>query len=198
MSNTIKFINVNDIKPNNKNPRVIKDKKFADLIKSIKEFPEMLQIRPIIINKQNIILGGNMRYRASVEAGLKEVPVKVVNLSKAKEQEFMIKDNVSSGLWDWDVLANEWDTANLADWGMDNYMFGANDLDFNLDEQIEIEEELKDHKITDDGYVRFEIVIEEQEKKNLVGLISKIKKDLDCSSAEAFLHIIKSYNYERE
>ena len=193
MSNTTKYIKINKIKPNGENPRVIKDNKFKDLVASIKNFPEMLEIRPIVINKNNVILGGNMRYRASKEAGLDKVPVKIVDLTPEKEREFMIKDNVNSGIWDWDVLANEWDMQNLTDWGMDSYMFGASDTSFDLDEEIEIEEELKDHKITDDGYVRFEIVLLEEEKKSLVNLISQVKKELDSTSAQAFLHIIKSY-----
>ena len=193
MSNTTKFIKVKELKSNSSNPRVIRDNKFKDLVESIKGFPEMLEIRPIIINKKNLILGGNMRFRASIEAGLKEVPVKIVDLTPKKEKEFIIRDNVNSGVWDYDVLANEWDDKDLVDWGMETFMFGTNDNSLDLDERFEVEEELKDHKITDDGYVRFEIVLPEEDKKNLINLISNIKKELQISSADAFIHIIKSF-----
>tara|TARA_R110002074_G_scaffold371284_3_gene546352 strand:- start:924 stop:1511 length:588 start_codon:yes stop_codon:yes gene_type:complete len=193
MSNTTKFIKVKELKSNSSNPRVIRDNKFKDLVESIKGFPEMLEIRPIIINKKNLILGGNMRFRASIEAGLKEVPVKIVDLTPKKEKEFIIRDNVNSGVWDYDVLANEWDDKDLVDWGMETFMFGTNDNSLDLDERFEVEEELKDHKITDDGYVRFEIVLPEEDKKNLINLISNIKKELKISSADAFIHIIKSF-----
>lgn len=110
---------ISDIKPNPQNPRTIKDENFKKLVQSIKDFPEMLDARPLVINKDNIILGGNMRFKASKEAGLKEVPVKIVDWSEEKQREFVIKDNVSGGDWDWDLLANEWDAEELDAWGLD-------------------------------------------------------------------------------
>jgi len=109
---------ITDIKLNPNNPRTIKDDKFKKLVKSIKDFPEMLSIRPIVVNQEMIILGGNMRYRACLEAGIKEIPVIITDLSEAKQKEFLIKDNISGGEWDWDALANEWDTTELKDWGL--------------------------------------------------------------------------------
>ncbi len=109
---------VSDIKLNPNNPRVIKDTKFKNLVESIKNFPEMLDIRPIVVNKDMVILGGNMRYRACIEAGIKEIPVIITDLPEDKQREFLIKDNVSGGEWDWDVLANEWDNSELKDWGL--------------------------------------------------------------------------------
>lgn len=111
---------VNDIKLNPNNPRIIKDDKFKKLVKSIQEFPEMLDIRPIVVNSDMVILGGNMRFRACKEAGLKEIPVIIAdNLSEEQQKQFLIKDNVSGGEWDWDMLANEWDVEQLDEWGLD-------------------------------------------------------------------------------
>ncbi len=110
---------INDIKINPNNPRIIKDDKFKKLVESIKNFPEMLDIRPIVVNKDMIILGGNMRYKACKEAGLKEVPVIVTDFTEEQEREFLIKDNVSGGEWDWDILANEWDKEELEEWWLD-------------------------------------------------------------------------------
>ena len=109
---------IEDIKPNPDNPRTIKDDNFKKLVQSIKEFPEMLEAREIVLNKDHIILGGNMRYRAAKEAGIKELPVKIVDWSEEKQKEFIIKDNISGGEWDWDILANEWDTSFLDKWGL--------------------------------------------------------------------------------
>jgi len=115
---------ISAIKRNPNNPRILKDDKFAKLTQSIKDFPQMLDIRPIVVNDDMIVLGGNMRLKACKEAGLKEVPViKVNDLTEEQQREFIIKDNVGFGEWDWDLLANEWDTDLLEDWGLE--------LDFN-------------------------------------------------------------------
>jgi len=118
---------ISDIKLNPNNPRLIKDDKFKKLVQSIKDFPEMLDIRPIVVNQDMIILGGNMRYRACKEAGIKEIPVIVTNLSEEKQREFLIKDNTSGGEWDWDMIANEWDTEELVEWGLDIPVFNIED-----------------------------------------------------------------------
>lgn len=113
-------VNIKDINPNPNNPRVVKDAKFKQLVQSIKEFPEMLELRPIIVNADMIILGGNMRYKACIEAGLKEIPIiKADQLTEEQQREFIIKDNVGFGEWDWEQLANEWDVEELSHWGLD-------------------------------------------------------------------------------
>ena len=113
-------LKINKLRPNTENPRIIKDNKFKKLVESIKEFPQMLDLRPIVIDENFTILGGNMRYRACMEAGLKEVPVKIAEgLSDEQKKEFVVKDNLSFGEWDWDVLGNEWNNTALHDWGMD-------------------------------------------------------------------------------
>tara|TARA_R110000796_G_scaffold50892_2_gene120126 strand:- start:166 stop:750 length:585 start_codon:yes stop_codon:yes gene_type:complete len=125
-------VKIASVNPSPNNPRIIKDNKFKKLVKSIQEFPEMLKLRPIVVDDRNFILGGNMRYKACVEAGLKEIPViKATDLTEEQKQEFVIKDNSSFGEWDWDVLANEWDNTKLNDWGMD--VWEANDdIDYSI------------------------------------------------------------------
>lgn len=113
-------LKISEIKLNPNNPRLIKDDKFAKLVKSIKDFPEMLDIRPIVVNSDMVILGGNMRFKACKEAGLKEIPVIVAdNLTEEQQKEFLIKDNTSGGEWDFEMLANEWDVEQLEEWGLD-------------------------------------------------------------------------------
>jgi ParB-like chromosome segregation protein Spo0J len=116
----MQIVKINSIKTNPKNPRLIKDDKFKKLVKSIQEFPQMLELRPIVVDENNIILGGNMRYKACVEAGLKEIYIlKAEDLTEQQKDEFIVKDNVGFGEWDWDILANEWDAELLNDWGLD-------------------------------------------------------------------------------
>jgi hypothetical protein len=113
-------VKISEVKSNPNNPRQIKDDKFAKLVQSIKDFPEMLDIRPIVVNADMVVLGGNMRFKACKEAGLKEIPIIVAeNLTDEQQKEFIIKDNVSGGEWDWDMLANEWDVEQLTEWGLD-------------------------------------------------------------------------------
>lgn len=113
-------VEINKIKPNSNNPRVIKDYKFKKLVQSIQEFPEMLEKRPIVVDENMIVLGGNMRLKACIEAGLKKIHVIMAEgWSEKQKNQFIIKDNSNFGEWDWDVLANEWDTSNLKDWGLD-------------------------------------------------------------------------------
>jgi DNA modification methylase len=113
-------VNIASIKPNPDNPRFVKDSKFKKLVKSIKEFPEMLEKRPIIVDENMVVLGGNMRLKACKSAGLFEVWIdKAIGWSDEKKKEFIIKDNVGFGEWDWDILANEWDANDLDDWGLD-------------------------------------------------------------------------------
>jgi len=112
-------VKINKIFSNENNPRVIKDYKFNQLVKSIKEFPEMLEKRPIVVDEDMTVLGGNMRLKACREAGLKEVYIDIAKgWSDIQKQQFIIKDNVGFGEWDWDLLANEWDTDSLKSWGM--------------------------------------------------------------------------------
>jgi ParB-like chromosome segregation protein Spo0J len=115
----IQSVKISDVKSNPNNPRLIKDDKFAKLVQSLKDFPEMANVRPIVVNQDFVVLGGNMRLKAMKEAGWKQVPVQVVDWSEDQQKEFIIKDNVGFGEWEWDVLANEWEADDLDKWGLD-------------------------------------------------------------------------------
>jgi ParB-like chromosome segregation protein Spo0J len=120
----MQIVKISEVKPNPKNPRIIKDGKFQKLVKSIQEFPDMLNKRPLIVftdvDDKYVVLGGNMRLKACKEIGLKEIPIIVADeWTEEQKNEFLIKDNVGFGEWDWDSLANEWDVEKLDDWGLD-------------------------------------------------------------------------------
>jgi DNA modification methylase len=122
----IQNVPINTVKANPNNPRIIKDDKFAKLVKSINEFPQMLNLRPIVVNDDMVVLGGNMRLKACKEAGLKEIPIiKASELTEQQQKEFIVKDNVGYGEWDWSDLANNWDSEQLIDWGLDIPGFDA-------------------------------------------------------------------------
>ena len=120
----MKLVKISEVKPNPKNPRIIKDGKFQKLVKSIQEFPDMLNKRPLVVftdvDNKYVVLGGNMRLKACKEIGLKEIPIIIADeWTEEQKNEFLIKDNVGFGEWDWDSLANEWDVEKLEDWGLD-------------------------------------------------------------------------------
>ena len=148
----MEIVKIQEVKLNPNNPRLIKDDKFNKLVQSIKDFPEMLNIRPIVVNKDMIILGGNMRYKACKEAGLKEIPIIITDLSEDKQREFLIKDNTSGGEWDFEMLANEWEVDLLDDWGLDIPTFENSD-----------ENELKDLSDTIENLYRIEIICKDEE-----------------------------------
>jgi len=130
-------VNISEVKTNPDNPRVLKDDKYKKLVASIKSFPKMLEIRPIVVNEDMIVLGGNMRLKACKAAGLKEVHIiKAENLTADQQREFIIKDNVGFGEWDWDIIANEWDIEEVEAWGLDIPVF---------DEPEELEAEEDDY-----------------------------------------------------
>ncbi len=138
--NAIIEVKVADVKANPNNPRIIKDDKFKKLVKSIQDFPEMLKLRPIIVNDDMVVLGGNMRLKACKEAGVKTIPIiKASLLTEEKQKEFIVKDNVGYGEWDWDDLANNWDAEQLTDWGLDIPIF--NEIDEK--EQIDLSDKIK-------------------------------------------------------
>ena len=113
-------VKISKVKGNPSNPRIIKNDKFKKLVKSIQEFPEMLKLRPIVVDEDFMVLGGNMRLKASKDAGLSEVWIDIAEgLTEEQKKEFIVKDNVGFGEWEWDMLANEWDSVQLAEWGLD-------------------------------------------------------------------------------
>ena len=144
-------VKISKVKGNPSNPRIIKNDKFKKLVKSIQEFPEMLKLRPIVVDEDMMVLGGNMRLKASKDVGLKEVWIEVAEgLTEEQKKEFIVKDNVGFGEWEWDMLANEWDSIELAEWGLDVWENeddkqtngDLNDISNNITEEYRVEIEL--------------------------------------------------------
>ena len=166
----IENINIKEIKQNSNNPRVIKDYKFKKLVRSIQNFPEMLDLRPIVVNEDKVVLGGNMRLRACQEAGLEEVPIIIAkDLNEAKQKEFVVKDNLNYGEWDWDMLANEFDLMELDTYGLDLNPTLFNDKD---------EESIKG--VTDEKFNDYTIYFtNEQELDIWYEFLKKIRNDFN-------------------
>lgn len=117
-------IEISEIKANPKNPRTITEAMYQKLLKSITDFPQMLKIRPLVIDEKNMVLGGNMRLKALTELGWKKVPViRAKNLTADQKKEFIAKDNIGYGEWQWDELVKDWDVAKLSEWGLDVPVF---------------------------------------------------------------------------
>jgi hypothetical protein len=154
---------LSEIRENPNNPRIIKDDKFQKLVKSIKEFPEMLEARPIVVNPDNIVLGGNMRLKACKAAGLTEAPVYVASWEESKAKEFIVKDNVGFGEWDWDILANEWDENSLENWGLDFPRFG----DLPVMEGARDQTQYDVDGYLDSGIVRFQLLYSDEEAESV-------------------------------
>lgn len=162
------MIKLSTIKSNPNNPRVCKDDKFAKLVNSIKEFPKMMELRPMVVNSDMVVLGGNMRLKALKEAGYKEVPDEWVksaeSLTEEEQRRFIIADNVGFGEHDWDMLANEWDAVELESWGLDIPSFDTdNNEDYN---------DLSD-KIKNDFRIEIILKDEEEQEKTYNELIEK-------------------------
>jgi hypothetical protein len=174
----IQKVKLSEIKSNPNNPRIIKDDKFNKLVKSIKEFPKMLEIRPIVVNQDMIVLGGNMRLKASKEAGLKEVfIVKADNLTEDEQKQFIIKDNVGYGEWDWDILANEWEAELLEEWGMNVPSWNTNETEEQKKDLTEYDFENFDNS----GFTTIKIVLEDEKAKELIDRIDLMKGDKNLS-----------------
>lgn len=137
-----KKVKISEVKLNPNNPRIIKDDKFRKLVKSIEEFPEMLDIRPIVVNADMVVLGGNMRYKACKEAGLKEIPIIIAdNLTEEQAKQFIIKDNVSGGEWDWEMLHAEWNIEEVEEWGVDVWHKPV-DVDYSILDEADLSKEI--------------------------------------------------------
>lgn len=183
-----------EIKPNPKNPRIISEQKLKELARSLKEFPEMLYYRPIVVNKKGVILGGNSRYYALLDLGYEEVPDewivegKKFNSAK-KERQFVIRDNINHGNWDFDVIANEWDPVEVTEWGLPVWT--------TEDDVTEIDEELDEPKPPTAGsseYSMFSIILHYDTKVMLVQLLDRIMEEYHYEKQEeALLKIIQSY-----
>ena len=187
----MELVKISKVKPNETNPRLIKDSKFTKLVNSIKEFPEMLKLRPIVVNSNMVVLGGNMRLKACKEAGLKDVWIlKADNLTEEQQKEFTIKDNVGFGEWDWDILANTFDTVQLQDWGMDVWTGAQEEELFGVSENEDVE---FTPKATDDNYSTFEIIMNHQDKVYILEVLNKLKIKLNLkTTADALLILAKN------
>jgi|TARA_R100000455_G_C6273205_1_gene130529 hypothetical protein len=167
----VEVVSIKDIRENPNNPRFIKDNKFNRLVKSVKDFPEMLKVRPIVVDEDNIILGGNMRYKAMLELKMKEVNiVRLTGITDQQKQEFIVKDNVGFGEWDWDVLANEWDHELLSEWGLDAIKNDWNDLEY-------IDEEIADPELKSKNDITISLPSELQNDR--ANIVDEIKDFLD-------------------
>ena len=141
----IKTVKISEPKPNEHNPRYINKANFKKLVNSLKEFPKMLEVRPLVVDENMIVLGGNMRLKALIEAGFKEVLIhQVLDWTDDEKNQFIIKDNSSFGSWDWEILANEWNMQKIVDWGVDlpKEMFAENDDPIQQNTQEEIPKEI--------------------------------------------------------
>ena len=179
----IQIVHTSKIQPNPNNPRLIKNVRFKKLVQSVKDLPSMLHLRPIIVDENYNILGGNMRYKACVEAGILEVPIIVASdLSQEEQQAFIIKDNVGYGDWDFDILANEYDTIDLAEWGVDIWQ--------NLDDYAsydDIELNIEDTNNTTKK-ISIEFSIDEYDK--VIAKLDALKDKYSCSDYRALLYAL--------
>jgi ParB-like chromosome segregation protein Spo0J len=157
-------VSIREIKPNPNNPRLVKDDNFKKLVESVKGFPDMLNVRPIVVNKDMIVLGGNMRLKAMKEAGYKEANIEIVDWTEEQQREFIIKDNIGYGEWDWNIIANEWDAQVLQHWGLEIPIFKDTEEQEDISDKIkqdfrievvckdEMEQEQKYNKLIEMGY----------------------------------------------
>tara|TARA_E500000318_G_C3563964_1_gene214821 strand:+ start:2419 stop:2997 length:579 start_codon:yes stop_codon:yes gene_type:complete len=188
-----KKVKISEVKKNPANPRLIKDYKYKKLVKSLKDFPQMLELRPIVVDEQMVILGGNMRYRASIDAGLSEVWIKVAeNLTEEQKKEFIIKDNSNFGEWDWDLLANEWDIKALNDWGLD-----LPAVYFDNDEEPEFDQEELDEDL--DKYINNNIkqIVLYYNTEDYEKMQEKLEKLKESEGVEDNSLLIKKYIDEK-
>lgn len=163
------YYNINEVKLNPNNPRIIKDDKFKSLVESIRTFPEMLELRPIVVNDDMIVLGGNMRLKACKEAGLKQIPIiKASSLNEEQQREFIIKDNVGYGEWDWNMLNMEWDIDELNDWGLE--------IPLILNEE---EKELNDLSEKIKSTFRIEVICSNEKEQEII-YNKLIEQGLEC------------------
>jgi hypothetical protein len=175
----IEKVKITEVKRNTTNPRVIKDDKFLKLVESIKTFPQMLEIRPIVVNDDMVVLGGNMRLKACQEAGLKEVfIIKANQLTELQQKEFIIKDNVGFGEWDWAEIANNWSDLDLGEWGLDL-----------LGESISEEEYGEDFSLPDGDKAPFQqmtFTLADEQAEIIKEKIAQIKKRAEFNLIETY------------
>jgi hypothetical protein len=186
------FVKIGTVKLSPDNPRLIKGDKFKKLVQSIKDFPQMLELRPIVVDEDMVVLGGNMRLRACIEAGLKEVPIlRASMLTEEQKREFVIKDNSSFGEWNWDILANEWDINDLSAWGIDipaSY--------FDDDKEPEFDKDTLDAAL--DTYINSKVkqitlYFDNQQYEYVVAKLEEIAKEKELeSNTDVIIYLLES------
>ena len=194
----IEKVKIGQVKPNEANPRVIRDDKFRKLVESIKGFPEMLKIRPIVVDENMIVLGGNMRLRACKEAGLKDVfIIRANDLTGAQKAEFVIKDNSSSGEWDWDMLANEWNVTDLDNWALDVWKIALDNEEVTEDDDVTTNNEKFMHvndiavDYFNNDMKKFEIFVHQEKYDQVLNKLNDIKKSqLHETNSDAIVWLI--------
>ena len=188
----IEKVSISSITENAANPRTINKHKFQKLVNSVREFPEMLSLRPIVVNKDNVILGGNMRYKACKELGLKEVYIiQAEDLNEKQAQEFIIKDNVGFGEWDWDILANAFDNVELKEWGLDVWQ-PEEDIDYSVLEEVDLDDEIE--RLYDQ--TKKSVILEyptEQYEQDVRPYMDKLKT-IGVDMSDLFLSALKKYD----
>lgn len=188
-------VKLSEVKRNPDNPRIIKDNKYKQLVKSIIEFPEMLEIRPIVVNDDMVVLGGNMRLKACQEAKLREVPIiKASKLTAEQQREFIVKDNVGFGEWDWDMVANEWDSKQLQDWGLNMPVFQDNLS--NTDDYKGSNPELELDNFMNSEIKRLYLVYDSETFEKVVDWLNKKIEDLGLKDYSQF--ILKLMEIEKD
>ena len=186
------IVPINTVKLAPNNPRVIKNDKFKKLVSSIKEFPEMLNLRPIVVDDDMVVLGGTMRLRACREAGLVEVPIlRASDFTEEQKKEFVIKDNSSFGEWDWDVLANEWNIEELADWGLDipaSYFDDDKEPEFDKDELDEALDKYINSKVK-----QITLYFDNQQYEYVLGKLEEIAKEKELeSNTDVIIYLLET------
>lgn len=189
-------VDIKKVKPNPKNPRVIKDHKFTELVTSIKKFPKMMEKRTIVVDENMVVLGGNMRLRAAFDAGLKKVWIDdTEGWTEEEKQEFIIKDNVSFGQWDFEALANDWEGTDLSSWGVDIWQDNQSEF-FSV--ESEDDEGSKNELSSDNDYSKFELVMLHSNKIEFLNILNKVKSEFAFEKhEEALMKIIKQYKNEK-
>ena len=186
------YIAISKVIPNSDNPRYIKEEKFKKLVQSLKDFPEMANARPIVVNQEMVALGGNMRLKAMQEAGWSEVPVKVVDWSEEKQREFIIKDNVGFGDWNWDELANTWNAEELTEWGLGVWQ---NDELSNLNEYEGLDAESKLDKFLNSELKRMFLVYDNETFENVINWFNNLQKKNELENhSQVILKLMENEN----